>query len=227
MAISLYDEALASKLNKWIKTENLRVLKPEETSELFKINADTSRTDSIKLPLIALSRKTKMTITNTSIQPKSRDGIKIFAYDKDNKLVSEANFEKMQKLRVIPITLEYQLDIYTASLAEADEYFRDFAFGLINEPDISIEIPYNKCHLRHDSVITLDEDVEDNSDIPQRLFPTQFTRLTLTMSIDDAYLFSAPIKNNLKVSEVKVRINEGTKDKEGKDEHEDLTIYEE
>ena len=35
-------------------------------------------------------------------------------------------------------------------------------------------------------------DVEDNSDIPERLFKTQFTRWTLSVTIDDAYLFSAP-----------------------------------
>ena len=41
--------------------------------------------------------------------------------------------------------------------------------------------------------------VEDNSDIAQRLLPDQFTRFTFKLYIDDAYLFSVPIKENTRV----------------------------
>jgi len=38
--------------------------------------------------------------------------------------------------------------------------------------------------------------VSDNSDIPERLIKDQFTRMSLKINIDDAYLFSVPFMNN-------------------------------
>ena len=43
MAISLYDEAIYNKILKVVKDPNMKVLKPEETSELFGINADEKK----------------------------------------------------------------------------------------------------------------------------------------------------------------------------------------
>ena len=58
--------------------------------------------------------------------------------------------------------------------------------------------------LSHDANIRVTSDVEDNSDIPERLIPGQFTRLTLGISIDDAYLFDVRIKDNLSIKSVSV-----------------------
>lgn len=204
MSVRLYDEALTDKIKEWVKDPNLRVLKPQETQELFRVQADVKNDKPITLPLIALSRDTKITLLNTNKQPKTYDGFKIRAYDNDG---NEVMLDKTQKLNVIPMQLEYQLDIYTQNLAEADEYMREFAFKFVNYPNVTIEIPYNNCKLKHESTIYCNNDVEDNSDIPQRLFPTQFTRYTFHLTIDNAYIFSAPAKENLKISGVILDIN--------------------
>lgn len=204
MAVRFYDEALANKIENWTKSHPIRVLKPSETSRLFSMTADEIRDNPIQLPLIALSRDTNITVLNTNKQPLSFDGMKIWAYDNNGNLLSQ---DKMLKLNAIPMQLEYQLDIYTRNLAEADEYMRNFVFNFVNYPNVTIEIPYNDCKLMHESTVYLNEVVEDNSDIPQRLFSSQFTRYTLKLTIDNAYLFSAPVKDNLLVSSVVVQIN--------------------
>ena len=200
MAVRYYDEALAKKIESWLpEAKGLRVLKPEETKRLFKINADMRNDEALKLPIFALSRKARVRITNTNKKPMTFDGLKIKAYDMEGNVVPST---AMFKLNAIPMTLEYQFDIYTKELAEADEYMRNFVYNFINYPNVTITIPYNDCNLKHESTVYMYEDVEDTSDIPERIVPGEFTRYTFTLTIDNAYLFSAPIKNNLLISSV-------------------------
>ena len=194
MGARLYDEALVAKIQKWIKDPNLHILKPNETSRLLKMKADEGN-DSITLPLIGLSRS-GYRILNTNKQPKSFDGVTIRVYDKEGKLVNKGSG---MKLNAIPIQLEYYLDIYTIDFEECDEYARNFIFNFINYPTSYVEIPYNDVKVTHKFTMHLEEDVEDNSDVPERLFPDQFTRYTLKIIIDDAYLFSVPSKVNVAI----------------------------
>ena len=206
MSMVFYDKALTDKIQAWIPEEShLMILKPEETAELFRNNADMKNDRPITLPLIALSRDTRIRFDNTNKNVRTYDGFKIQAYDKDNHPVI---LDKTQKLCVIPMTLTYQLDIYTQNLADACEYVRNFMFNFTNHPNVVIEIPYNNCKLKHESTVYVDNDVEDNSDIPMRRFPTQFTRYTMKLTIDNAYIFSAPIKENLKIASVTIDIND-------------------
>ena len=75
-------------------------------------------------------------------------------------------------------------------MEQADEYVRNFVFNFINYPGIIIKIPYNDSPLVYTSFITLQDTITDNSDIPERLVPGQFSRLTLNIALNDAYLFS-------------------------------------
>lgn len=186
MAIRFYDEALANKFQKWVPEEsNIKILRPEETAALFAIKADENQDKPLKLPIIALSRNTSIEILNTNKQVLTFDGVTIGKTDK-----------RTMTLNAIPIQLGYQLDIYTLKMAEADEYLRNFLFNIINYPKLTINIPYQDQNLKHDSNIRLISTVEDNSDIPQRRFRDQFVRYTIKFNVDDAYLFSTPIKTN-------------------------------
>jgi len=48
----------------------------------------------------------------------------------------------------------------------------------------------------------LANDVEDNSDIAERLISGQFSRLTLQINIDDAYLFDVKVRDNYLITEI-------------------------
>lgn len=191
MAINYYDDALILKLKKWVPEEsNLRILKPDESKRLFELTADDNKDNAFKLPLIALSRSNDIELLSTTKQPKSYDGLKLSG-SKDNDAVLQFN--------VIPIKLNYQLDIYTKTYEEGDEYLRNFLFKLINNPVIKIEIPYNGVYVQHIANIRIQPTVSDTSAISERIFSGQFTRWTIQLEIMDAFLFSIPYRKNWKL----------------------------
>lgn len=190
MAVRFYDDALLQKLNKWAANSPLTITGVNETRRLFEVVSDMNNDRPIQLPLIALSRNAGYSISNKYKQPLSYNA---------NTLTQTAG--RGTKLNAIPIRIPYQIDIYTRYLEEADEYARNIIFNIINYPKLNVEIPYMDCGYTHDANIRLTSDLEDNSDIPERLIPGQFTRLTLRIDIDDAYLFDVRVKDNLSIVE--------------------------
>ena len=41
--------------------------------------------------------------------------------------------------------------------------------------------------------------MEDNSDIPERLFPGQFSRMTINFTLNDAYLWDIRKRDNFEI----------------------------
>ena len=93
------------------------------------------------------------------------------------------------QLNAIPMSLRYQLDIYTRRAEEGNDFMRGLIFNFVNDPLGIIELPYHKTKFIHSFIVYVDSTVSDNSDIPQRLFNDQFTRWTIGLSIPHAYLF--------------------------------------
>lgn len=199
MAVRYYDDAVANKINSWLpkdKNRKIQVLKPDETKRLFSIEADEKNDKPLTLPLIALSRSNTVSLKQKTMTPMSFDGLML---DSDGKHTLQLNG--------IPIYLSYQLDIYTRRYDEGDELLREFVFKLINNPQIVIELPYNNQKFKHVATIEMQTDIEDTSDISERLFSGQFTRWTLRFDIDGAYLFSLPYVDNVSIDgyELEVR----------------------
>lgn len=188
MGVRFYDEALTEKIRSWVKDPNMKVLSPNESSRLFQLKADENNDKPLSLPIIALSRDSDFEILSTTKKPLSYDGGHI-----------AANCKQSELLNGIQIRISYQLDIYCKYFAEADEYTRNFIFNIINYPNVHIEIPYNNANVVHDSTLMIESQVSDNSDIPERLISGQFTRMSIKMNIDDAYLFSIPFMDNWKI----------------------------
>lgn len=188
MAVRFYDDALLAKLRRWTPENQVQLTGVNETRRLFEVIADKTNDSTIKLPLIALSRNGGYTIQSKYKQPKSYNGSLL-----------QATVDNGTRLNAIPIGISYQIDIYARHLAEADEYARNIVFNIINYPKLNIEIPYENVGITHDANIRLTTDVEDNSDIPERLIPGQFTRFTIGIDIDDAYLFDVRIKDNMSI----------------------------
>lgn len=186
MAIRFYDEVIAAKLKKWIPSNSkLRVLKTDETARLFETLADDSGDKNVKLPLIALSRGKDIELLSNIKSLQSFNGLSLYKNQKET-----------IQLNVIPIKVDYQLDIYTKTYEEGDEYLRNFLFKLINNPQIVIDIPYNDTWVRHTANIRVDSSVSDTSDITEHLFAGQFTRWSIKFELQDAFLFNVPVKKN-------------------------------
>lgn len=192
MSTKLYDDALLAKIKYWCQDSVLTVFGVDETKRLFEVVADTTNDQPIKLPLVCISRPGGFNIRLKSKNALSYDALKL-----------DSNYNKSKLLNAVPIGIEYQLDIYTRYYEEADEYIRNFVFNIINYPRISVNIPYNNENRQHNSSLRIAGEVEDNSEVPERLIKGQFTRLTLSLIIDDAYLWDVRIKDNWHIGEIR------------------------
>lgn len=191
MATKLYDDQLVAKLKEWSQKTKIQVYGPSETRRLFEIIADSTDDKPITLPIICLSRVGGYEILNMNKRPLTYDG-----------LTKDATIARSLQLNAIPINIPYQLDVYARYYDEADNYMRDIVFNIINHPTFEITIPYNDARIVHNANIRLASNVENNSDIPERLIPGQFSRLTIDISLDDAYLWDARVRNNYLIDSV-------------------------
>jgi hypothetical protein len=192
MAIRYYDEAITNIIKTWVNNPNVSVLKPDEVTRLFQKRADETNDKPLSLPLIGVSRDTTVQIDTNVKTPLSFNGYPLIKNEKVT-----------LTLDAIPILLNYQIDIFTKSYEEGDEYLRSFVFKIINNPTLVIDIPYNNktlqsnnIVLRHIAYMRLLPALTDNSDISEKLFADQFTRWTLQIEIQDAFLFSVPVSQN-------------------------------
>lgn len=191
MAIRYYDEALANKINSWLpksKNRKIQVLKPDEVKRLFVIEADERNDKPIQLPLIAISRETQIDVMHPTKRAMSFDGMML-----------KSDGKHTLQLDAIPISLTYQVDIYTRHFDEGDELLRELIFKIINNPQLTVTLPYNNQNLIQVCAMKMQGRVEDTSSISERLFSGQFTRWTMRIDIDGAYLYSIPYVDNVKV----------------------------
>lgn len=218
MSVSYYDNAMVKKITGWIKDNRVKVLGVEDTLRTFQLTSDKTNDSPISLPLISLSRGTNIELSFNHKKPMSFDGMMIAHPDIPENISDEErqvildNLQEEGKLKslqvnAIPMTLNYQLDIYTKKLSEADEYVRNFVFNFINHPKLTIELPYQGVNYKHDFNIVVNNPIQDNSDIPNRLFGGQFYRWTINLTIDDAYLFSVPFEDLVSVDSVEINMN--------------------
>ena len=185
MAVRYYDDILAAKLKRWNPSSDLRVLKPNEVKRFFQLAAEDSGDKPIKLPFVTLSRNNDIELELNYKNPKSYAGIKLMQTPAETLIMN-----------AIPIKLQYQLDIYTKTMEEGDEYLRQYLFKLINNPVIKILVPYNGANVEQIANIRVLTSVSDTSDISERLFSGQFTRWTIQLEIQDAFLYDVPYRKN-------------------------------
>ena len=202
MACRYYDDLIVEKLKRSLPDKSkLRVLKPDESKKFFELTADDNADAEFKLPLIAVSRNNDIELTLNIKNQSSFDGLKL-PFGKYTKANAD-DFTKMPdgtyQLNVIPITLQYNIDIYAKKYEECDEYVRQYLFKLINNPTLKIDIPYNDIHFEHVAYIRVLNHVSDTSAISERIYSGQFTRFTIQIEIQDAFLFSIPYRKNWKL----------------------------
>ena len=183
MGVRFYDEAIANKIQKWIRDPNMVILKPNEVSRLWQVRADQKNDQPLTLPLIAISRDPTVNMDISTKRSLTCDGASIGKTD-------TTSFQ----LDAIPIGITYQIDIYTQKYEEGDEYLRNFIFNFVNHPKMKVILPYNGANIEHVCYTRLTSSATDNSDVSEKLFPDQFTRWTIQLEVHDAFLFSIPVK---------------------------------
>lgn len=188
MSAYIYDQALVEKFKFWTNKTEIQIYGPEQTRRMFEVMADKQEDKKIKLPIICLRRVNGYSISNINKRVLTYDGLTL-----------DADEQKSVTLNAIPILINYQVDVYTKYYKDADAISRDIVFNVINHPTMEVVIPYNGVDYTHYCNLRIAETVEDNSDIPEHLFQGQFTRFTMNLNIDDAYLWDARVRSNVSI----------------------------
>lgn len=190
MATFLYDEALTEKFRNWTKKSQIEVYGPGETSRMFEVMADKSGDEPIKLPIIQIERDRGFEIINNgqTRRPLSYDGITISA---------DAKYGSI--LNAIPISIAYQVNVYTRYAKEADILIRNLIFNVINYPSMKITVPKvvikNEMlgpdfDMYHTARIELGSNtIQDNSNERERFIEGNYTKLSFLVQVNDAYLW--------------------------------------
>ena len=114
MSVYLYDNALTEKIKYWTEATDVHVYSPEETTRTFEVIADTTGDKPIKLPIICIRRKSGFQLLSVNKEPLSYEGLTL-----------NASYDKGEQLSAIPISIAYQIDVYTRYFKEADEYVKN------------------------------------------------------------------------------------------------------
>lgn len=174
MSVYLYDKAIAELFNKI--TGDSIMIQPPETAIRNTAQLDGDR---MQFPLVSINR------TGYSIR---FEELNFNALHKGGTVRINGN-SKTTMARVIPIRIEYQVDVFTVDKKMNDEIIRELLFYLFLYPTHELHIPYN-IDIDHKYNLILNEDVVDNSDTVNHVNNGVLFRNTFTMYCPDAYLWA-------------------------------------
>ena len=190
MSTYLYDEALVRKFRSWTHSSQIEIFGPNEFSRVIELMADRSGDKPIELPIIYIERDRGFNIINngTTRRPLSYDGKDI-----------NADSYQSEILNAIPISISYQVNVYTRYAKEADILVRNLIFNVINYPGLEVIVPkvgiYNKDtdsydEFKHTARIEFgNTEIQDNSNEKERFIEGNYTKLSFLITINDAYLW--------------------------------------
>lgn len=174
-SIGLYDDAIIQDLRNL--TEDTRIsIAPVEN--VFRTIGKLDFTeDKIELPLISVTR-TSWSINRPQHSQKF-EGI-TYQYDK--------SIDYVQRIQVVPVQINYVLDVWTRTREENDAILRELIFYYLNHPTLKVLVPYGADY-EHEFNIFLNDDIEDNSDVVEHKNRGEYFRQTLSFYTDDAHLW--------------------------------------
>lgn len=173
MSVKSYDDAIITRFRQLFEDSSIHILPVENA---IRFEAQLAK-DKVTFPLISTNRLGYSVIGSNVNQAakmigsfKGRDG------ENTNVFV-----------QVIPIRIEYQLDIYTVDRASLDEITREFIFFFYLKPKLVAHFDYG-LDINHNFNIFMNDDIVDNSDTIEHINEGVKFRNTITFYTDDAIL---------------------------------------
>lgn len=176
MNVCTYDDAIINDLRIITQDSRIHITPANNVFNLIGRLED----DVIEMPLISLTR------TGWSLSDSKPHAAKF-----DGGLVS-VDESGIKRVQVIPISINYQLDVWTKSREENDNILRELIFYYSTHPSLLINIDHN-LNISHYFNIFIDSNIEDNSDIIEHKNRGEYFRQTLSIYTDDAYLWKSSI----------------------------------
>jgi len=174
MSVYLYEEALVERLRNVIHDDRVHIISPDLTSS-FLAQFDS---DKNHYPAITLTR------TNVNIVPELKNLPLMIRGD-----TSTIKDGLIQKARMIPMKIEWSLNIYAVDRYTCDEIVRELVFYFITQPKFYVKIPYN-LDIEQEFDVILSNDITDNTDLNDFDNKGELFRNTLNIWTDNAHFFS-------------------------------------
>ena len=175
MSVKLYDDAIVESFRSLMQDNRISILPVEQA---LRFSAQLQR-DDIRFPLISTYR------LGYSIRENDVNyyGLNTGGYRKRNDNGTNTF------VQIVPIKINYQLDIFTVDRESCDNIIRELVFYLLQTPSLTVKIPYD-INMEHRFNLYMEPDIVDNSDTVEHTNKGVLFRNTLNLYTDDAYLFS-------------------------------------
>ena len=194
MSVYLYEEALVERLRNVIHDDRVHIISPDLTSS-FLAQFDK---DKNHYPAITLTRNSVGIVKEMKNLPLMLKGN-----------TSTVRDGLIQKARLIPMRIEWSLNIYAVDRYTCDEIVRELVFYFITQPKFYVKVPYG-LDIEQEFDIILDSDIADNTDLNDFDDKGELFRNTLNLWTDNAYLFSQglnyPINVEPEIGTIKKKI---------------------
>lgn len=176
MSTYLYDESLVNRLREVINDDRIHVIPPEESiSFLAKVGKDKTY-----FPAVVVSRGPITLTTDTRNQ---------FVYLKGQSVrLNEDN--TVTKVKLIPMRMEWSINIYAVERYTCDEIVREIVFYLMSHPRFEVKVPYG-VDITQNFDVFVDPEIVDNSDLSEFSNVGDYFRETLTVYTENAHLYSS------------------------------------
>lgn len=174
MSVCIYDKAITNIFNT-ITGDNIMIQPPETAIR----NTAQLNGDRMQFPLVSINR------TGFSIR---REEVNFNALHSGGTVRVKDN-NKVDMARILPIRIEYQVDVFAVDRQILDEIVRELLFYFSLYPRHQVHIPYG-INTDHTFNILLNDDVVDNSDTVNHVNNGVLFRYTFTMYCPDAYLWA-------------------------------------
>lgn len=174
MSLTLYNDALLSKFEGIY--DNVVY---STTEEAFRKSALKMQKSNVTLPLISFYRTGFNITANLRNDPEFRSGRSSLLQSEDS---------TVRKLRSVPVTIQYQLDLWAQSQVVLDQMIQEVIFWLVGNPIVKVEVP--SVGYQVDFSIMLEDDIVDNTDIQSFEEGGRIYRKTLSLMTQSARLFS-------------------------------------
>ena len=186
MSVNLYDKAIVEDLRKLTEDTRIHIVPSENAFRTIgKLN---NTEDYIELPLISISR-TGWSLLDAQHSQKFEGAT--YQYDRKEDYV--------QNIQLMPIKINYLLDVWTRTKEENDDIMRELIFYYTDHPTMFVTVPYGADY-KHKFNIFFTDDVEDNSDIVEQKNRGEYFRQTIGFYTDDAYLWKTSSRPFTKIA---------------------------
>ena len=173
MSVYLYDEAIANRLKTVLASGDVNIITPEKA-----FTKSFEGQDNPQFPAVSIYRDSYTLTFETRNMTMYRRG----RIEEDSEL-------NLFATKALPIIIRYQIDVWTKTRQQNDEFVRDLIWFFTLYPEHKMTLKYSGFERTIKFNTFLEEDVVNNSQINEFEDKGQYYRSTFNIRVDEAKLF--------------------------------------